>query len=82
MSDAKTAVLYRMVLPEHTCPYGVRAKQLLEERGFDIDDQILSSRGQVDRFQAQHNVDTTPQIVVGGDWIGGCDDLEQYLADR
>ena len=33
------AVLYRMVLPDHTCPFGVRAKELLEEAGYDVDDR-------------------------------------------
>ena len=29
----KSAVLYRMVMPAHTCPYGLKAKHLLESRG-------------------------------------------------
>jgi glutaredoxin 3 len=82
MSEAKTAVLYRMALTDYTCPDGIRAKELLEEAGFDIDDKILRSRAQVDRFQAQHDVDTTPQISIGGEWIGGCEELEKYLAAR
>jgi glutaredoxin 3 len=77
----KTATLYRMVLPDHTCPYGVRAKALLEQHGFRIDETILSSRQQVDAFEAEHGVDTTPQIFIDGERIGGCDALEQYLAD-
>jgi glutaredoxin len=80
MTEGRTAVLYRMVLPDHTCPYGARAKALLEERGFWIDDKILRSRREVDDFEAKHEVATTPQIVIGGDWIGGCDELERYLS--
>ena len=78
--SGKTATLYRMVLPEHVCPWGVRAKELLEQSGFGVEDQILRSRAEVDAFQAEHGVETTPQIVIGGEWIGGCDDLEHYLA--
>ncbi len=80
MSEQKTAVLYRMVLPDHTCPFGVRAKGLLEQHGFRIDDKILGSREQVDDFEARHKVDTTPQIFIDDERIGGCDDLERYLA--
>jgi glutaredoxin 3 len=80
MTGEKTATLYRMILSDHTCPYGVRAKELLEEHGFQVDDKILSSRKQVDDFEAEHGVDTTPQIFIGGELIGGCDALEQYLA--
>jgi glutaredoxin 3 len=83
VSDSgKTATLYRMVLPEHTCPWGVRAKEMLEQHGFKIDEKILSSRQQVDDFEAEHSVDTTPQVFIGGERIGGCDALEQYLARR
>ena len=76
----RQATLYRMVLPEHTCPYGVRAKQMLEQNGFEVDDQVLSSRLEVDAFKAKHGVSTTPQIFIGGERIGGSDALQDYLA--
>jgi glutaredoxin 3 len=79
MPDARTARLYRMVLPEHTCPFGLRAKALLEENGFEVEDNILASRQEVEAFEAKHNIDTTPLIFVGEKRIGGCDDLERYL---
>ena len=44
MSDTRQAVLYRMVLPDHTCPFGVHAKELLEEAGYEVDDRVLKSR--------------------------------------
>ena len=79
MSDEKTATLYRMVLPDHTCPFGVRAKQMLEEAGYAIDDQILRSREEVDAFEEKQGVETTPQIFIEDERIGGSDDLELYL---
>jgi glutaredoxin 3 len=80
MADQKTATLYRMVLPEHTCPFGVRAKELLEDAGFEIDEHILKSRDEVDAFEEEHEVDTTPQVFIAGERIGGSDELERYLA--
>lgn len=80
MAEKRTAILYRMVLPEHTCPFGVRAKQMLEHAGFEVDDRILSSRAEVDAFKDEHGVQTTPQIFVDGERIGGSDDLERYLS--
>jgi len=77
---AEAAILYRMILPEHTCPFGVRAKALLEQHGMTIDDRILRTREEVDAFEAEHQVQTTPQIFIDGERIGGCDDLERYLA--
>lgn len=79
MSDKRTATLYRMVTPEHTCPFGVRAKALLEEHGFDVDDHVLETRAAVDKFEAEQQVDTTPQVFIDGERVGGCDDLEAYL---
>ena len=76
----KTATLYRMVLPDHTCPFGVRAKQMLEGAGYEVDDRILSSRDEVDAFEQEQGVETTPQVFIDGERIGGSDDLERYLA--
>lgn len=82
MSDATEAVLYRMVLPDHVCPFGVHAKQLLQSAGYTVDDRILRSREEVDAFKAEQGVDTTPQVFIDGERVGGSDDLERYLADR
>lgn len=79
MAD-KHATLYRMILPDHTCPFGVRAKELLDAAGFTVDDRILASRQEVDAFEAKHGVDTTPQVFIDGKRIGGSDELEVYLA--
>jgi glutaredoxin len=75
------ATLYRMVLPEHTCPFGVKAKQLLEEAGYDVADNILRSRDEVERYKQREGVATTPQVFIDGERIGGCDELEDYLDD-
>ena len=79
MSERSPVILYRMVLPEHTCPFGVKAKSMLQQGGFDIDDRILASREEVDAFMSQEGVSTTPQIFIDGVRIGGCDELERHL---
>lgn len=80
MPQTKSATLYRMVLPEHTCPFGVRAKQMLESNGFEVEDRVLTSRDEVDAFKEEQGVNTTPQVFIDGERIGGSDDLERYLA--
>jgi glutaredoxin len=80
MPTAPTATLYRMVLPEHTCPFGVAAKRLLEDHGFKVEDIVLRSRAEVDRFEEEQQVRTTPQIFIDGERIGGSEELERYLA--
>ena len=81
-SDTRRATLHRMVLPDHTCPYGVRAKAILEDAGFEVDDRILASREEVDAFMAEQGVDTTPQVFIDGERIGGSAELERYLANE
>lgn len=80
MAENKSATLYRMVLPDHTCPFGVRAKQMLQASGFAVDDRVLRSREEVDAFEAEQGVATTPQVFIDDERIGGSDDLERYLA--
>jgi glutaredoxin 3 len=81
MTNQRQAILYRMVLPTHTCPYGVRAKAMLEEAGYEVDDRILRSRDEVDEFQDSEGVTTTPQIFIEGERIGGSEELEEYLEE-
>ncbi len=77
----RKATLYRMVLPDHVCPYGVRARQMLEEALFTIDEHILSTRLETDAFMEKEGVSTTPQVFIEGVRIGGCEELERYLAE-
>lgn len=75
----RTAVLYRMKLPDHECPYGLRAKQLLEDAGYEVDDRLLTSREDVDAFKREQGVETTPIIFIGDERIDGSDELAAYL---
>jgi glutaredoxin 3 len=79
MTQKRTAVLYRMVLPTHECPYGLRSKQMLEEAGFEVEDNLLTSREQVDAFMAEHGLETTPLIIIDGKPVGGSEELASYL---
>jgi glutaredoxin 3 len=78
----RSATLYRMVLPDHECPFGKRAKQMLEAAGYEIDEHILATREEVDAYKAQEQVSTTPQVFIAGERIGGSDALEAYLAKQ
>ena len=76
---AGTAQLYRMMTPEHICPSGLKAKDLLQRKGFEVADHLLENRAQQDAFKAQHGVDTTPQAFIGGERIGGYTDLRRHF---
>ena len=59
------------------CPYCVRAKQLLKQRGVDAIDEIRVDLdpGQRAAMIAETGRRTVPQIFIGETHIGGCDDL-------
>ncbi len=78
-SSGKKAVLYRMVMEKHVCPYGLKAKDLLVRQGFEVEDHWLTTRPEVDAFKAEHNVPTTPQTFINGERIGGYEDLRRYF---
>ncbi|WP_370170490.1 MauE/DoxX family redox-associated membrane protein [Sphingobium abikonense] len=75
----KTASLYRMVMPSHICPYGIKSRWLLKRHGYRVEDHWLKTREETDAFKAQHGVKTTPQTFIDGQRIGGHDDLRRYL---
>lgn len=79
LSSARSAVLHRMVLSNHTCPWGLKALHLLRSKGFAVEDRHLTTRPEVDAFKAQHGVATTPQVFIDGVRIGGYDDLRRHL---
>ena len=59
------------------CPYCIRAKQLLKQRGVETIDEI---RVDLDPSQRATMIQktgrrTVPQIFIGETWVGGCDDL-------
>lgn len=78
-SSGRHATLHRMVMPTHTCPYGLKALDLLRRQGFSVDDQWLTTREQVDAFKAAHDVATTPQVFIDGVRIGGYDALRRHF---
>ena len=75
----KTAILHRMVMPGHTCPFGLKALDLLRRRGFAVEDRHLHTRAETDAFKAKHGVATTPQVFIDGARIGGYDDLRRHF---
>ncbi len=81
-ASIKKAVIYRMVMPTHICPYGLKALHLLKRMGYEVEDHHLTTREQTDAFKTQHGIATTPQIFIGDRRIGGHDDLRRFLGKR
>jgi glutaredoxin 3 len=70
-----------IVYTTETCPYCVRAKRLLEQKGVAYQeirvDLDLTKR---EEMMTRTNRRTVPQIFVGDTHVGGCDDL--YALER
>ncbi|UAK22861.1 MauE/DoxX family redox-associated membrane protein [Sphingomonas nostoxanthinifaciens] len=78
-ADDRTAILYRMVMPGHVCPHGLKSKWQLERHGYHVDDRWLRTQPETAAFKAEHDVKTTPQTFIGGVRIGGNDDLARFF---
>lgn len=81
-SSARKAVLYRMVMPGHVCPFGLKARHLLHAKGYAVEDRPLTSREATDAFKAEHGVKTTPQVFIDGERVGGYDDLRRRFGGK
>ncbi len=90
VSDADTMLAY--VAPDATkplditvfsregCAYCVRAKGLLREAGLEFDELVLNRDFSESTIRAVSGKTTVPQVFINGDYIGGSEALEQYLA--
>ena len=60
-----------------TCPYCVRAKALLHQRGVEHIDELRVDADPALRLQMMQlsGRRTVPQIFIGDTHVGGCDDL-------
>ncbi len=59
------------------CPFCIRAKQLLKERGVEQIEEIRVDLDYAERTRMMEITGrrTVPQIFVGQTHVGGCDDL-------
>ncbi|MCW3847429.1 glutaredoxin [Sphingomonas sp. LB-2] len=79
MSAKPHAILYRLATSQHLCPWGLRSLHLLRSRGYQVEDQLLTTPAANDAFKADHGVKTTPQAFIDGRRIGGYEDLRRYF---
>ncbi|HEU0036018.1 MAG TPA: glutathione peroxidase [Kofleriaceae bacterium] len=88
VSDADTMLRYLdpKAQPPHDvlmftkpgCSFCAKAKQLLDARGWAYEEVPASPR----RLRAVSAKASTPQVFVDGKYVGGCEELEQFLASQ
>lgn len=79
ITQNKTATIYRMVTPDHFCPWGIKAKDLLKRNGYEVEDHHLETMDANENYKKQNGVDETPQIFINGKHLGGYDALREHL---
>ena len=61
------------------CPYCLRAKKMLEEKGLQYEEIILGRDATSRSLRAMSGNTTTPQVFINGQLIGGSEELTAYL---
>lgn len=68
------------IITKPGCPFCVKAKALLTEKGFDYEELVLGKDATLTSLSAMSGRETVPQVFIGGKHIGGSDDLEAYFS--
>ena len=70
------------IYTKFACPYCVRAKRLLIEKGAAFTDHDITLGGpkRDEMLERAPNAMTVPQIFIGAVHVGGCDDLHALEA--
>ncbi len=76
-----TAPMDVVVLSRPGCPFCVKVKGLLNDKGIDFDELELLRDYPHRALRALSGGDTYPQVFINGNHIGGADELESWLAD-
>jgi len=65
------------IYSKQTCPYCVRARQLLERKGAAYEEIRIDLQPQrrEEMIERAGGRSTVPQIFIGATHVGGCDDL-------
>lgn len=60
-----------------TCPYCIAAKRLLQSKGVPFEETNVGAEPakRSEMMQRAHGRYTVPQIFIGGQHVGGCDEI-------
>lgn len=65
-----------------TCPFCIRAKQLLNDNGYEFTDVDITDTPEVKAdLTSKHGQHTVPYIFIDDELIGGCSDLQELMSN-
>ena len=75
--DPRSAMRTVLMYTTQVCPFCIRAKSLLKQRGVETIDEVRvdTDPGARQRMMELTGRRTVPQIFIGDTHVGGCDDL-------
>ena len=89
VSDADTMLKYLrpgqkdlgpvLMLARHGCPFCAKAKDMLSSRGIAFDAVYLGDELTMRGVKAASGASTVPQVFIGGQLVGGADQLVRFL---
>ena len=62
------------------CPFCAKAKQALQDKGIKYEEIVLGKDATTVSVRAITGKTSVPQVFIGGRYIGGREELDQYLA--
>ena len=90
VSDADTMLAYIApkaekpsdvtIFTRHGCEYCVRAKGILNDAGLQFEELVLNRDYTEATLRAVSGKATVPQVFINGDYVGGSEALEAWLA--
>jgi len=69
------------VFSREGCEYCVRTKGLLHDAGIDFEELVLNRDFNESTIRAVSGASTVPQVFINGEYIGGSEAVEAYLAN-
>lgn len=78
----QSAIIFRMVMPDHLCPFGLKSIDALKHAGYDIIDRHITTQDENTLVKDTLGVKTTPQTFIDGKRVGGNDDLQVFLGNQ
>lgn len=78
-ADAKPPVSVS-IISKPGCPFCAKAKEDLTAAGLVYEEIVLGKDASITSLRAMSGKETAPQVFIGGQYIGGSEELSAYLA--
>ena len=88
MNETETKTMPTVVYSKPNCPSCVKAKMLLKNRNIPFTESIIGKDIQVETLMKEFEMNnlpmprTAPQIILHGKYVGGYENLLQYIDDH